>query len=145
MKKRVFTILLFAVIPLGAFCKTEYYKMMGKTIAFPHYYEGMYPVLNPDDEPYFTVTYRENRQPLTITHQKNGKPSNSDEGWARMQFIYDEKARIEEVHFLDEKGKPVLNKELGFSREIREYTSEKEYKSTFYNGKGWKEPDPVFP
>lgn len=145
MKKWVLTILFFAAIPFGAFCKTEYYKMMGRTIAFPYYYEGMHPVLNPGDESYFAVTYHSNRQPLFITHQKNGKLSNSDEGWARMQFIYDEKERIEEVFFLNEKGKPVVNQDLGFAREIREYTSEKEYKSTFYNGKDWKEPDPVFP
>lgn len=145
MKTRIFTLLFFAAIPRGAAAETEYYKMMGKTIAFPYYYEGIYPVLTPGVGPRFAVTYGENRRLLEVVHQKDGKPVRCDDGWTRMELIYDEKRRIKEVRFLDEKGKFVVNLDLGFAREIREYTSEKDYKSTFFNGKEWKEPDPIFP
>lgn len=137
--------LLTAVLPLPSAAGTEYYKMVGKTIAFPYYYEGIQPVLHPGDESHFAVTYNENRQLLSITHQKNGKQSNSDDGWAQMAMIYDGEGRIREVRFLDEKGHFVINQDLGFAREIREYTSGKETVSTFYNGKGWKVPNPIFP
>lgn len=143
MKRLLLSIvfLLFFSFPCWGRETVEYFKELGHTIAFPYYYEGLWPVLNPRGEFHYVFVANEKRHPLRISYfNPKGKPVHTKHGWHTFKLIYDAKGNLLEATFYTVDGKMAFNKDLGFAKERREYDAKGERVSLFYDARDRKLP-----
>lgn len=138
--KRIFPFLLLLLFPLivrgegGE--QVQNFKMLSHTIALPYHYDGLWPVLGNPDRDYYTIRYDKRHYPLEMRYfGRRGKLQNNEDGWAVFKINYDEKGDVREASFFDADGKAAINKQLGFSKEVRRYV-EKGVEQQFYDPYG---------
>lgn len=117
----------------------EYYKQLGYTIAFPHYYEGLWPLLDPRGESHYIYATNEKKRPIRISFfDEKGRPAHNKHGWHTLRFQYDSRGRLVEASFFSVDGKMADNKDFGFAVEKRVYPTDKKdvFESSFYDARG---------
>ncbi|MDO8526690.1 MAG: hypothetical protein Q7T03_03270 [Deltaproteobacteria bacterium] len=97
-------------------------------ISFPYHYEGLAPVLHPQDEAHYEFILNSSGYPLRVSYFDNkGLLKNASQGWATYELAYDERGRLVSCAFYKANGKPAMDKNLKFARQTG---------GTFYNSHG---------
>ncbi len=108
--------------PLFAQQNAEYFKEIAYTQSKPHYFEGLWPLLNPKDQNHYQFVYNEKHQMLKVSHfNEKGILSPGSDGWAVYQLTYDAEGRVVEASFHKPSGSLSMSRSFKFARETIQY------------------------
>lgn len=137
--KTFLTVLVFFLVSSAAFAdnKTEHFKELGLTQSKQHYFEGLWPVINPKSQDHYQFITHGKQQLLKVSHfNEKGELSSGLDGWAIYQLTYDEEGRVIESSFHKPSGSLSLSRSLKFAREVIQYEVNGKAKREYFSPEG---------